>query len=163
MRHGSAWLAAVAALAAGCGGGSLSGSLEQSMPLGFDRVELSADADALSVSYLQDTSTTPDIVFKLVVQLAGLDVSVPLDVDLSSRLEAGEPRASASRVVANQPVLFAPISMGTLRLDRDAVFKDRFDATFGLHFADDVSPKHQGLGLTVNGSFGGKTALLLNR
>ena len=148
-------LVAAALLFAGCTPESLGGSLAQALSLEFDHVELAVDADAMRLSYLHTQKEGADVTFELVVLLAGLTVEVPMEIDLASRLDAGQPRATASRLEANDPVLFPPITSGTLSLEVEPLTQKKLAGNFGLHFASDASTRHVGLGLTVHGTFGG--------
>ena len=148
------WLAAAVVLA-GCGGDSLAGSLDELLPLDYDRVEVRLDTQAFVVEYVKEKGPGLGTVFKLVVATQGLDLTQPQKIDLADRLDAGEPRVSISRAVADEPSsLFPPIGAGELTLDLGPPLVGKtLRGDFGLHFAQDSTHKLVGAGRTVRGDF----------
>lgn len=149
------------ALLGGCAGApnSLSGSLDEVAPLHVDTTQVRASPEVLVVEYDAfpqgdrdgGASGGTDVVFKLVVDIGGLQLNKDLAIDLASVLPDGTPRVTASRAVGQDPRRDLPrIKRGQLVLESDVNVGQVASGNFHLLFAEGGQV---GEGRTVEGHF----------
>jgi len=111
--------AVVGAGLVGCGAdNTLSGSAGELFPLEVSRVEVRRNAEALQVSYYRNTATDVDLVARLSVDTAGLELKPGTRVNLAGPALNGHARATVVHLAAGEPArVFAPVEKGDLVLD----------------------------------------------
>ncbi len=140
------------AVVVGCGAdNSLSGSAGELFPLEVSRVEVRRNAEALQVSYYRNTATDVDLVARLSVDTAGLELKPGLEVDLAGRASNGHARATVVHLAAGEPArVFAPVEKGDLVLDEGGNPGELTRGDFSLSFQ---KGEGYGAGRTLSGRF----------
>jgi hypothetical protein len=152
----------------GCGqpANSLTGSLDEIAPLQFDSTVVRADPDVLVIEYdrfpqAQGTQVDAgpaatgaggtDVVFKVAIQIAGLQLNKDLDLDLTSATSDGTPRTSCTRAVGTDPRRdLPPVKRGELVRDSDVNIGQPAKGHFHILFGEGGEI---GEGRTVDGTF----------
>lgn len=156
-------LAAAVGLA-GCNGpaNALTGSLDEVAPLQFDTVVVRASPGVLVLEYDRfpqggaadgglSAAGGTEVVFKMTVLIAGLQLNKGLTIDLTSTTPDGTPRTSCGRAVGTDPRRdLPPITRGTLVLDSDVNLGAQAQGHFNILFGEGGQI---GEGRTVDGSF----------
>ena len=138
---------------------ALSGSLDEVTPLRFDTSQVRASPDVLVVEYdafpdgNRDGGAAggTDVIFKLVVDIGGLQLNRDLAIDLAGALPDGTPRVAASRSVGTDPRRDLPrVKRGELVLESDVNVGKIASGHFHLLLAEGGAV---GEGRTVEGHF----------
>jgi len=140
------------AVVVGCGAdNSLSGSAGELFPLEVSRVEVRRNAEALQVSYYRNTATDVDLVARLSVDTAGLELKPGSEVDLAGQAPNGHARATVVHLAAGEPArVFAPVEKGDLVLDEGGNPGELTRGDFSLSFQ---KGEGYGAGRTLSGRF----------
>lgn len=130
------WLIA-AGLLAGCGAeNSLGGSVSSLFPLTVSRVEVLRNPEALQVSYFNNNGADVDLVIRLTVALAGIDLQPGTRIPLEGEYEPEHPRTTVAHQAGGEPErTFGTVQRGALFLDAGGEPEQRTRGSFNLLFA----------------------------
>ncbi len=148
---------ALAGALVGCGAdNSLSGSVGELFPLEVSRVEVQRNAEALQVSYYRSTATDVDLVVRLSVDTAGLELKPGKTVDLAGQAPSGHARTTVVHLAAGEPArVLAPVEKGDLVLDEGGNPGELTRGDFSLSFQ---KGEGYGAGRNLNGRFSAMAA-----
>ncbi len=150
---------ALAACLTGCGGGekSLEGSLAQVLELSYTRAELVVGTGDVVLRFARPYGTGEDTVLKVTVLTEGMQLSAPSPIDLGEVLSAGNPRATVTRHVYDEPDhrVLPPVARGQLSLRQAPIPGSRVDGQLSVTFAQG---SELGAGRTVHGEFDAEVA-----
>lgn len=148
---GLAGLVLGACLLPGCGGGPLSGSVDELFSLEVSRVEVLRNAEALQVSYYRNNGLDVDLVARLTVATEGLELKPGVKVDLAGTTPSGVARATVVHLAAGEPArVFAPVDKGDLKLSEGGEIDQPTRGNFSLSFKRGVE---FGSGRSLEGRF----------
>lgn len=145
-------LLACLALAACGSGSSLEGSVGEVIPLAFDGVQVQRSASAIALLYTQALpgGGAANVLLKVTASTSGLDLTKPLQIDLTEKLGTAQ-RGAVSRAVADDPRRdFGPLERGFVRLDAAPALGAHVSGTFSVLFAQGAG---LGAGKTAFGDF----------
>jgi hypothetical protein len=141
----------LAACLPGCGGGPLSGSVDELFSLEVSRVEVLRNAEALQVSYYRNNGLDVDLVARLTVAVEGIELKPGAKVSLAGTTPSGVARATVVHLAAGEPArVFAPVDKGDLELSEGGEIDQSTRGTFSLSFK---RGEEYGAGRSLEGRF----------
>lgn len=107
------------ALAACAPDNNLSGSVGELFPLDVSRVQVYRNADAVQVEYFANRGLFLDVVVRMTVATAGIDVKDGVKINLAGEYEPGHQRTEVAHAPGGEPVRLLPnVKKGDLKLDQ---------------------------------------------
>ncbi len=148
-------VAALAALAAACGGDNvLSGSVSDLFPLDVSRTELSRNNEAFQVTYFNNRGLFLDVVARVSVYVEDVDPDGGWrrPIPLVGASDGGVLRCVVAHAPGGEPVrLLPPVKHGTLEVAEGGEPGQLTRGRFSILFADEGGDL--GNGRTLNGNF----------
>ncbi len=141
---------------------SLSGSLEQLIPLEVSKVAVYRNEEALQVTYSRNRGLFLDVVIRMAVSLKGVDASAGKKVNLAGDWQPGNPRVTFAHAPGGEPIRLLPrVKRGDLALTEGGgvgtVTKGNFSVVFedtGGDFGGGRSLSGRFLGTAADAGFG---------
>lgn len=112
------WMVALAGSLQGCAADNmLGGSVGDLFPLAVSRVEVYRNDNALQVTYYANRGTFLDVVVRIAVSLAGIDVKDGITIPLQGEGEMGHQRTAVAHAPGGEPVRqFPNVKLGDMKL-----------------------------------------------
>jgi hypothetical protein len=137
----------------GCGMGpnELSGSVSELFPLEVSAVEVLRNEHALQISYYNNRGAELDLVLRITVALADLELLPGRKLDLTGEYAPGHARTTVIHLPSGEPArLFPRLSQGDLQLRSGGEVDQPTRGDFSLAFEQSGG---FGSGRTVKGTF----------
>jgi hypothetical protein len=150
---------------------NLSGSMGELFPLDVSNVQVYRNAYAVQVSYYANRGLFLDVVIRMTVATAGIDVKDGAKINLAGEYDTGHQRTEVAHAPGGEPVRILPnVKRGDLKLDQIGIgpvcdydaglpdggipctAPDTSRGNFSILFADDGSGDI-GSGRTLVGTF----------
>jgi hypothetical protein len=152
MRCAASLVACLAAAA--CADNDLSGSVSEVFPLDISPTAITADSEALQVTYLYNRDVFLDIVARVSVATSDLTLTPGIKIPLQGALEGGVLRCVVAHAPGGEPVrLLPPIKRGDMVLDHGGRPGELTSGTFSVLFESEGGDL--GYGRTLSGRFSG--------
>lgn len=135
----------------------LSGSLGEVFPLDISRVEAARNLEAFQVTYFRNRGVFLDVVVRVSVSLAGVEMKPGVKVDLAGEYDPGHPRCVVTTAPGGEPVRVLPrVKRGDFVIssggEPGGVSRGNFSMLFEAEGGD------VGFGRTLGGTFATMTS-----
>lgn len=98
---------------------TLSGSVSELFPIEVSWVEVRRNPQALQVSYYRNTAVDVDLVVRVTVDTAGLELTPGRRINLAGEVSPGQARTTVVHLAAGEPArVFVPVANGDLVLEQ---------------------------------------------
>jgi hypothetical protein len=137
---------------AGCGkDNDLHGSVSELFSLGFSRVDVYRNSDALQVSYYANRGPDVDLVIRLAVAVGDLQLENHQKIPLDGEYAPGHARTSVVHMAGGEAMrTFPPVSKGDLVFTSGATSLEGVRGNFDMSF---IQTSDYGGGRSLGGSF----------
>jgi hypothetical protein len=130
------FLAALCFALSGCNAENwLGGSVSDLFPLTVSHVDVLRNDEALQLSYYNNNGADIDLVARVTVALAGINLKPGTKIKLEGEYEPGHQRTTVSHMGGGEPErLLAPVKQGLLTLDAGGNPDEKTRGSFNMLF-----------------------------